>query len=100
MWQNGQLAHAEIRRTRLEAQKTFIEHVIALFDARVCRLQADLDIACPQQARIDDDQRQAQGDATALGEQKVHAQAQLRGVQRQVDALQRATEVGLPGPPH
>ncbi|CAG9274883.1 DUF2968 domain-containing protein [Paraburkholderia unamae] len=95
--QTAQLADVEIRRTQLEAQKAFIEHVIALSEERARRLQADLAIARTQQARVDDYQRQVQGDATALNAQKAQAQAQLLDLQRQVDALQRATEAGLPG---
>ncbi|HKT93911.1 MAG TPA: DUF2968 domain-containing protein [Paraburkholderia sp.] len=95
--QTEQLSQVEIRRTELEAQKTFIERVIAMSEERARRLQADLAIARTQQARVDDYQRQAQGDATALNAQKAQAQAQLRELQRQVDALQRATEAGLPG---
>ncbi|MEX3979355.1 DUF2968 domain-containing protein [Paraburkholderia sp. EG287A] len=95
--QSEQLSQVEIRRTVLEAQKTFIERVIAMSEERARRLQADLAIARTQQARVDDDQRQARGDAAALNAQKAQAQAQLRELQRQVDALQRATESGLPG---
>jgi hypothetical protein len=95
--QTAQLADVEIRRMQLEAQKRFIERVIAMSEDRARRLQADLDIARTQQARVDDVQRQMQGDATALNAQKAQAQAQLRDLQRQVDALQRATEAGLPG---
>lgn len=95
--QTEQLSQVEIRRTELEAQKTFIERVIAMSEERARRLQADLAIARTQQARVDDYQRQAQGDAAALNAQKAQAQAQLRELQRQVDALQRATEAGLPG---
>jgi hypothetical protein len=94
--QTAQLANVEIRRTQLEAQKAFIEHVIAMSEERARRLQADLDIARTQQARVDDYQRQVRVDATALNAQKSQAQAQLRELQRQVDALQRATEAGLP----
>jgi len=95
--QTAQLAEVEIRRTQLEAQKAFLQQVIALSEARARRLQADLDIARTQQARVDDHQRQVQSDAMALNEQKAKAQAQLRELQRQVDSLQRATEAGLPG---
>ncbi|MEX3939620.1 DUF2968 domain-containing protein [Paraburkholderia sp. BR10937] len=98
--QTEQLSQVEIRRTVLEAQKTFIERVIAMSEERARRLQADLAIARTQQARVDDDQRHARGDAAALNAQKAQAQAQLRELQRQVDALQRATESGLPGAGH
>lgn len=95
--QTAQLSDVEIRRMQLEAQKAFIERVIAVSEDRARRLQADLDIARSQQARVDDYQRQVQGDARALNAQKAQAQAQLRDLQRQVDDLQRATEAGLPG---
>jgi hypothetical protein len=93
----AQLAGIEIRRTQLEAQKALIERVIAMSEDRARRLQADLDVARTQQARVNDYQRQAQGDANALSQQKAQAQAQLRDLQRQVEELQRATEAGLPG---
>ncbi|WP_322107092.1 DUF2968 domain-containing protein [Paraburkholderia sp. J41] len=95
--QTAQLADVEIRRMQLEAQKAFIERVIAISEDRARRLQADLDIARTQQARVDDYQRQVQVDARSLNAQKAQAQAQLRDLQRQVDDLQRATEAGLPG---
>jgi hypothetical protein len=94
--QTAQLADVEIRRTQLEAQKAFIERVIALSEDRARRLQADLEVARTQQARVDNYQRQVRVDATELNAQKSQAQAQLRDLQRQVDALQRATEAGLP----
>lgn len=95
--QTAQLADVEIRRMQLEAQKAFIERVIAVSEDRARRLQADLAIARTQQARVDDYQRQVQGDAQALNMQKAQAQAQLRDLEQQVEVLQRATEAGLPG---
>ncbi|POR47020.1 Protein of unknown function (DUF2968) [Paraburkholderia eburnea] len=95
--QTQRLAEVEIRRTQIEAQKAFIERVIAINEDRARRLQADIDVARTQQARVDDYQRQAQGSAAALNAEKVQAQAQLRELQNQVDQLQRETEQGLPG---
>lgn len=46
--QTTQLAEVEIRRTQLQAQKAFIENVIALSEDRARRLQADLDVARTQ----------------------------------------------------
>jgi septation ring formation regulator EzrA len=71
--------------------------VIALNEDRARRLQADLDVARTQQARVDDYQRQMQGNTRALNAEKMQAQAQLRDLQSQVDQLQRETEQGLPG---
>jgi hypothetical protein len=95
--QTAQLADVEIRRTQLQAQKAFIENVIALSEDRAKRLQADLDVARTQQAKVNDYQRQTQTEAAALRAQKEQAQAQLRQVQYQVQQLQRQSESGLPG---
>ena len=78
--QTAQLADVEIRRTRLQAQKAFIENVIALSEDRAKRLQADLDVARTQQAKVNDCQRQTQSGAAALRAQKEQAQAELRQV--------------------
>ncbi|WP_028215877.1 DUF2968 domain-containing protein [Paraburkholderia oxyphila] len=95
--QTQRLAEVEIRRTQIEAQKAFIDRVIAINEDRARRLQADLNVARTQQARVDDYQRQMQGNARALNAEKLQAQTQLRDLQNQVDQLQRETEVGLPG---
>ncbi|WP_341314627.1 DUF2968 domain-containing protein [Paraburkholderia sp. IMGN_8] len=94
--QTEQLADVEIRRTQLQAQKAYIEDVIALSEDRAKRLQADLDVARTQQAKVNDYQRQTQGEAAALYAEKERAQAQLRQVQGEVMQLQRQTELGLP----
>jgi hypothetical protein len=95
--QTARLAEVEIRRTQLQAQKAFIENVIAVSEDRARRLQADLDVARTQQAKVDDYQRQTQTEAVALRSEKDKAQAQLREVQNQVLQLQRQNELGLPG---
>ncbi|WP_027803980.1 DUF2968 domain-containing protein [Paraburkholderia dilworthii] len=95
--QTAQLADVEIHRTQLQAQKAYIEDIIALSEDRAKRLQADLEVARTQQAKVNDYQRQTQNEAAALREEKERAQAQLRQVQGQVMQLQRQTEMGLPG---
>jgi hypothetical protein len=97
--QTERLADVEIRRTQLEAQKAYIERVIALSEDRARRLQADLDVARTQQAKVDERQREMQADASALRAGKAQAQAQLQDIQREVRMLQNATEAGLPGAP-
>ncbi|HZZ09496.1 MAG TPA: DUF2968 domain-containing protein [Paraburkholderia sp.] len=94
--QTSQLAEVEIRRTQLQAQKVYIENIIALSEDRAQRLQADLDVARTQQAKVNEYQRQTQGEAAALHAEKDRAQAQLRQVQNEVMQLQRQTELGLP----
>jgi len=95
--QTAQLSEVEIQRTLLQAQKSYIQDVIALSEERAKRLQADLEVARSQQAKVNDYQRQTQSEAAALREEKERAQAQLRQVQGQVMQLQRQTEIGLPG---
>jgi hypothetical protein len=94
--QTAQLADIEIRRTVLQAQKAYIQDIIAISEDRAKRLQADLDVARTQQAKVNDYQRQTQGEAAALHAEKERAQAQLRQVQGEVMQLQRQTEMGLP----
>ncbi|TAL92310.1 MAG: DUF2968 domain-containing protein [Paraburkholderia sp.] len=95
--QTAELANIEIHRTELQAQKAFLDRVIALSEDRAKRLQADLDVARTQQAQVNEHQREVQGEAVALRAEKDRAQAQLRELQRQVQQLQRQTEAGLPG---
>ncbi len=79
-------------------EKLYIEDVIALSEDLAKRLQADLEVARTQQAKVNDYQRQTQDEAAALREEKERAQAQLRQVQGQVMLLQRQMEMGLPVP--
>ncbi|KVZ85925.1 hypothetical protein WL22_02000 [Burkholderia ubonensis] len=94
--QTVQLSDIEIRRTELQAQKAFLERVIALSNSRAQQLQADLGIARSQQAEVAQRQKSAQEQAHALQIEKRAAQAQLRELQQQVQQLERQTETGLP----
>jgi hypothetical protein len=94
--QTVQLSDIEIRRTKLEAQKAFTEHLIELSQDRANRLQADLTVARQQQTIVNSQQQQNRAEATALQQQKTQAQAQLRDAQRQVRDLQRQLDSGLP----
>lgn len=94
--QTVQLADIEIRRTELEAQKAFLERVIALQASRAQQLQADLSVARSQQAEVAQRQRSAQEQAQALQVEKRAAQLQLRDLQEQVRQLEKQTETGLP----
>lgn len=94
--QTVQLADVEIRRTELEAQKAFLERVIALQANRAQQLQADLSVARSQQAEVAQRQKSAQEQAQALQIEKRAAQVQLRDLQEQVRQLEKQTETGLP----
>lgn len=94
--QTVQLADVEIRRTELEAQKAFLERVIALQANRAQQLQADLNVARGQQAEVAQRQKAAQEQAQALQIEKRAAQVQLRDLQEQVRQLERQSESGLP----
>ncbi len=93
--QTVQLSDVEIRRTQLEAQKSFTERMIALSQDRANRLQADLDVARQQQSIVATQQQEKKAETTALAQQKLAAQDQLRVAQRQVRELQRQLESGL-----
>jgi hypothetical protein len=95
--QTEQLAEVEIRRTRLQAQNAFLQGIIAISQQKGQRLQADLEVARTQQAKVDDRQRQTRDEALALRADSVKAQAQLRQLQSEVTRLQQQTEAGLPG---
>ncbi|MFL9964669.1 DUF2968 domain-containing protein [Paraburkholderia sediminicola] len=94
--QTAQLSEVEIRRIRLQAQKAYIEDIIAMSQDHAKRLQADLDVARTQQATVNDYQRQTLGETVTLHAEKEKAQAQLRQVQSEIMQLQRQTEFGLP----
>ncbi len=93
--QTVQLADVEIRRTELQAQKTFLERVIALQANRAQQLQADLSVARSQQAEVAQRQQSARQQTQALQVEKRAAQVQLRDLQEQVRQLERQTETGL-----
>ncbi|QVN16520.1 DUF2968 domain-containing protein [Burkholderia pyrrocinia] len=94
--QTVQLADLEIRRTELQAQKAFLERVIALQANRAQQLQADLSVARSQQAEVTQRQKSAQEQTQALQVEKRAAQMQLRDLQEQVRQLEKQTETGLP----
>ncbi|GAB7525754.1 DUF2968 domain-containing protein [Paraburkholderia sp. 2C] len=94
--QTQQLADVDIRRTKLQAQKAYIEQMIGVSEDRAKRLQADLNVARDQQAKVSEYQRQAHDDALALRDEKDKARAQLRQLQQQIQQLQQQTEAGLP----
>ncbi|MBN3739780.1 MULTISPECIES: DUF2968 domain-containing protein [Burkholderia] len=94
--QTVQLADIEIRRTELQAQKAFLERVIALQANRAQQLQADLSVARSQQAEVAQRQKSAQEQTQALQVEKRAAQMQLRDLQEQVRQLEKQTESGLP----
>jgi hypothetical protein len=94
--QTVQLADLEIRRTELQAQKAFLERVIALQANRAQQLQADLSVARSQQAEVAQRQKSAQEQTQALQVEKRAAQMQLRDLQEQVRQLEKQTESGLP----
>ncbi|MGU7782577.1 DUF2968 domain-containing protein [Burkholderia sp. PU8-34] len=94
--QTVQLSDIEIRRTELQAQKAFLERVIAMSTNRAQKLQADLSVARSQQAEVAQRQKTAEEQARALQVEKRAAQVQLRELQQQVQQLERQTESGLP----
>ncbi|MFC0399300.1 DUF2968 domain-containing protein [Paraburkholderia rhizosphaerae] len=94
--QTEQLADIDIRRAKLQAQTAYIERMIGLSEDRAQRLQADLNVARDQQAKVAEYQRQARDEALVLRDEKEKAQSQLRQLQQQVQQLQQQSEAGLP----
>ncbi|WP_175776637.1 DUF2968 domain-containing protein [Burkholderia anthina] len=94
--QTVQLSEVEIHRTELQAQKQFLERVIALQAGRAQQLEADLSVARSQQAEVAQRQQSAQQQTQALQVEKRAAQLQLRDLQEQVRQLERQAETGLP----
>ncbi|WP_175690029.1 DUF2968 domain-containing protein [Burkholderia anthina] len=94
--QTVQLSEVEIQRTELQAQKQFLERVIALQASRAQQLEADLSVARSQQAEVAQRQQSIQEQTQALQVEKRAAQVQLRDLQEQVRQLERQAETGLP----
>jgi hypothetical protein len=93
---SAQLADVELHRIKVAAQKDYTERLIALSEVSAERLQADLGVARQQQALVASRQKEVREQTVSLETQKRAAQEQLREVRRQVQALQRETEQGLP----
>ena len=83
-------------RTRCRRRRRTSKTLLRFREDHANRLQADLDVARTQQAKVNDYQRQTLGEALALHAEKERAQAQLRQVQSEIMQLQRQSEVGLP----
>jgi septation ring formation regulator EzrA len=93
-----QLSDTEIRRIKLEAEKSYADRLIATQQNRASRLQADLEVARAQQSQVADRQQQQQEAIRALRSEQAAAQAQLRALQARVQDLQKQQEGDLPTP--
>ncbi|SAL39549.1 DUF2968 domain-containing protein [Caballeronia humi] len=93
-----QLSDTEIRRIKLEAEKSYADRLIATQQNRASRLQADLEVARAQQSQVADRQQQQQEAIRALRNEQAAAQAQLRALQARVQDLQKQQEGDLPTP--
>ncbi|SAL66346.1 DUF2968 domain-containing protein [Caballeronia telluris] len=93
-----QLSDTELRRVKLEAEKSYADRLIATQQNRASRLQADLDVARAQQSQVADRQQQQQEAIRELRNEQAAAQAQLRALQARVQDLQKQQEGDLPTP--
>nr|WP_254608251.1 DUF2968 domain-containing protein [Burkholderia lata] len=93
--QTVKLSAIEIQRTELEAQKRFLERVIAVSENKAGRLRADLDVAREQQAQVAERQRTTQQKTRTLEVENRAARIQLDQVRDEVSRLQRESETGL-----
>ena len=89
------LADSEIRRTKLEAEKSFADRLIGVQQTRANRLQADLDVARAQQSQVADRQQEQQEAIRSLRAEQDTAQAQLRALQSKVQDLQRESDTDI-----
>lgn len=93
-----QLSDTELRRVKLEAEKSYADRLIATQQNRANRLQADLDVARAQQSQVADRQQEQQAAIRELRNEQAAAQAQLRALQARVQDLQKQQEGDLPTP--
>ncbi|OZI30472.1 hypothetical protein CAL29_20825 [Bordetella genomosp. 10] len=86
--QSAELASADIRRIKLQAEYAHNERLLAQRSAELNTLQADAALRKSQEAQVAARQEQARQETQALNEQQQDVRQQLRDLQRQIDALQ------------
>ncbi|CAM4181350.1 DUF2968 domain-containing protein [Kerstersia similis] len=86
--QTYELAEADIRRIKLQAEHAHIEKELMQRASRLNALQTDLALQRQQEDRVAARQQQAQQDAAQLAAQQEDARKQLRSLQRQIETLE------------
>jgi len=86
--QTEKLAEVDIRRIRLEAEKTYTEQLIAAQETRLNALQNDLVVQQQQEQNVTVQQDQARQQAQLLSTKQQAARGELRGLQNRIRTLE------------
>lgn len=89
------LAESELRRIKLEGQKTMTEQLLRVTQDQQNRLQADLNVARRQQAVVADQQQRERTQVSTLQAENAQARRQLAELQREVHKLQSDVDYGV-----
>ncbi|VVD89476.1 MULTISPECIES: DUF2968 domain-containing protein [Pandoraea] len=82
------LADVEIRRIKLEAQKTMMERQLAVSEARLNAVQSDLAIQRQQEQALAQNQQAVREQAAALETERTAARIRLTDLQGQIRSLE------------
>ena len=86
--QTAQLAEVDIRRIKLDAERTSTEKLISVNENRLNALQNDLSVQRQQEQQVAARQDQARQEAAALANDRQTAREQLNALQRQIRVLE------------
>jgi len=86
--QTEKLAEVDIRRIKLEAEKTYTEQLIAAQETRLNALQNDLVVQQQQEQNVSVQQDQARQQAQLLSTKQQAARGELRGLQNRIRTLE------------
>ncbi|HWW06160.1 DUF2968 domain-containing protein [Collimonas sp.] len=86
--QTEKLAEVDIRRIKLEAEKTYTEQLIAAQETRLNALQNDLVVQQQQEQNVTVQQDQARQQAQLLSTKQQAARGELRGLQNRIRTLE------------
>lgn len=86
--QTAQLADVDIRRIKLDAERSSTEKLITVNESRLTALQNDLSVQRQQEQQVAARQDQARAEAAALANDRQVAREQLTTLQRQIRALE------------
>ena len=86
--QTEKLAEVDIRRIKLEAEKTYTEQLIAAQETRLNALQNDLVVQQQQEQNVSVQQDQARQQAQLLSNKQQAARSELRGLQNRIRTLE------------
>jgi hypothetical protein len=86
--QTAQLADVDIRRIKLDAERTLTDKLISVNEGRLNALQNDLIVQRQQEQQVAARQEQARQEAAALANDRQSSREQLNALQRQIQMLE------------